>query len=337
MLSMNEMKSDNGYSNMSEMVKDCMQKVQARLAKRNMLKIPSGFQRLDNLIEGFENGKVYVIGGRPCMGKEELILSMIRNIITEDVPVLLFSTNYKKEDYVQRLLSIHCDIPTLRLHNGQMEPFEWERLDKKMSSIMDVPLLIHDSLDLPLNELIETANNCISEKGAKIIFIDCLQMIDFDKNIEKVSEKVAKVMHSLKQLACQAEIPIVIGSMLGRGVENKESLEGKQPCLKDLANSSYIEEFADVILMVYRPEYYCIYQDDNGRDFHRVMIVLVMKNSLKPLGNVYLEYMRETGIVNEYDVFYGFPSKLTNLGELGADNKPINKLIDALDLEELPF
>ena len=334
---MNEMKNDNGYSNMPEMVKDCMYKVQARLVKHNMLKIHSGFQRLDNLIEGFEKGKVYIIGGRPCMGKEELILSMIRNIITEDIPVLLFSTNYKKEDYIQRLLSIHCDIPTLHLHNGQMEPFEWERLDKKKNSIMDVPLFIHDSLDLPLNELIETANSCISEKGAKIIFIDCLQMIDFDKNIEKVSEKVAKVMHSLKQLSCQAEIPIVIGSMLGRGIENRESLEGKQPCLKDLANSSYIEEFADVILMVYRPEYYCIYQDDNGRDLHRVMIVLVMKNSLKPLGNVYLEYMRETGIVNEYDVFYGSPSKLINLGELGGDNKTIRSLIDALDLEELPF
>lgn len=334
---MNEMKSDNGYTDLSVMAKDCILKIHDRVVKDKMSGVPSGFQQLDNITDGFEKGKVYIIGGRPNIGKEDLILSMIRNIITEDVPVLLFSTNHNMPDYVQRLLSIHCDIRTLRMHNGQMDAYEWERLDKNIDSIMYAPLFIRDSLDLPLNELIDTARNCIKEKATKIIFIDCLQMVDFDKDGGSVSEKIAKVMYSLKQLACQADIPIVIGSMLGRGIEIREGLEGRQPYLSDLANSSYIEEIADVILMVHRPEYYCIYQDDNGRDLHGVMMILVKKNSLKPFEYIYLKYQQDTGIIFQDDNANIDVSNLVSLKELGADNKTVNNLMDALDLEELPF
>lgn len=334
---MNEIKCDNGYTDLSVMAKDCMLKIHDRVVKDEMSGVPSGFQQLDNNTDGFEKGKVYIIGGRPNIGKEDLILSMIRNIITEDVPVLLFSTNHNMPDYVQRLLSIHCDIRTLRMHNGQMDAYEWERLDKNINSIMYAPLFIHDSLDLPLNELIDTAHNCIKEKAAKIIFVDCLQMVDFDKDAKSVSEKIAKVMYSLKQLACQADIPIVVGSMLGRGIEIREGLEGRQPYLSDLANSSYIEEIADVILMVHRPEYYCIYQDDTGRDLHGVMMILVKKNSLKPFECIYFKYQQDTGIIIQDDNANIDVSKLVSLKELGADNKTINNLMDALDLEELPF
>ena len=290
---MNEMKSDFGYVNIRTMLKDCVCKLQERVKKDETLGIPSGIQPLDDMIDGFENGKVYIIGGRPCMGKEEVMLSMIRNFAMKDVPVLLFSTNHMKSDYVQRLLSIHCNIPTLHLQQGIWEVPEWKRLDKEIGSLIDASLFIHDSLDLPLNELIETTRNCIKDTGVKILFVDCLQMIDFEIETESISEKIAKVMHSLKQLACQADIPIVVGSMLGRGVEFREGLEGKQPLLMDLSNSSYIEELADVIMMVHRPEYYHIYQDDNGRDLRGLVAIYVMKNALKPLGRFYLEYHQE--------------------------------------------
>ncbi len=334
---MKEMKSDNGYTSMPEMAKICMQNIQTRAKNVDVLGVPSGFQQLDNLIDGFEKGKIYIIGGRPCMGKEELILSMIGNIITEDVPVLLFSTNHMKSDYVQRLLSIHCDIRTLCMHNGQMEAYEWDRLDKRIDYIMDAPLFIHDSLDLPLNELIETAHKCIKEKNVKIIFIDCLQMIDFDREVKSVSEKVAKVIHSLKQLACQADIPIVIGSMLSRNIEIREGLEGKQPYLSDLVHSSYIEEIADVILMVHRPECYCIYQDDFGRDLHGALEIIVKKNSLMSLDCIYLKYRQDTGIIFDERNANSVALKLVSLKEIEVDNKTIKKLTDAFDLEELPF
>ena len=335
---MNEMKSNIGYVDLWSMLKDCIFRLQERVKKEETLGIPSGIQPLDDMIDGFENGKVYIIGGRPCMGKEEFMLTMIRNITMREMPVLLFSTNHMKSDYVQRLLSIHCNIPTSHLQQGIWEVFEWKRLDEEIGSLIDAPLYIHDSLDLPLNELIVTALNCIKNTGTKIIFVDCLQMIDFTKEGENSSERIAKVMHSLKQLACQIDVPIVVGSMLGRGVEFREGLEGKQPLLIDLSNSSYIEEMADVILMAHRPEYFHIYMDDNGRDLHGLMIIYVMKNTLKPLGHIYLEYQQETGIIGQEKYAKICDSKFVSLEDLDTDNKAIDSLVKAFNLEEeLPF
>ena len=198
---MNEMMND-GYIDMREMLSDCISDVKVRAAKTGVLEISTGFQPLDNLIGGFEKGKVYVIGGRPCMGKEEFMLSMMINIILESkLPVLAFSTNHMKSDYVQRLLAMYCDIPVMHLFQGNMEIQEWKRLDKRVGELADAPLYMHDSLDLPLNELVETARNCIRERYVRIIFIDCLQMIDLVKEDDNPSDRVAKVMLSLKQIA----------------------------------------------------------------------------------------------------------------------------------------
>lgn len=338
-LSMKEMMRDINYFGMREMLKDCICEVQEKAVNSSLPGISTGFKPIDDLTGGLENGKVYVIGGRPCMGKEEFMLSMIIDIVLESrLPVLMFSTNHLKTDYVQRLLAILCDIPITHLSQRFLEIHEWERLDKNVGALLDAPLFIHDSLDLPSNELTETARNCIREKGTKIIFIDCLQMIDFANEDETSSERIAKVMCSLKQLACFFDIPIVIGSMLNRGVENREGIEGKQPQLMDLANSSYIEGLADVIMMVHRPEYYRIYQDDHGRDLHGLMEIFVEKNNLKPLGNILLYYHQDTGVVSVRKNTIKSSSKLVSMKELGTDNKAVKSLIDSFGLEEeLPF
>ena len=337
---MKEMMNDIYFFSLREMLKDCLCEVQASASKSSLPGISSGFKPLDDLTGGFENGKVYVIGGRPCMGKEEFMLSMIKYIIMEsNLPVLLFSTNHMKSDYVERILTIHCDIPTTFLHQGLLKKDDWVKLDIGVNTLVDAPLFIHDSLDLPLNELVETARFCIRGTGAGIIFIDCLQMIDFtDKEDNNSSEKIAKVMYSLKQLASITNMPIVVGSMLSRGVEYREGFEGKQPQLGDLANSSYIEGLADVIMMVHRPEYYRIYEDVHGQDLHGLMEIFVKKNNLKPSGSFYLEYHQDTGVVCMRKSTVKSASEPINLNNLNTDNKAVQSLIEAFDLEdELPF
>ncbi len=270
------------------------------------------------------------------MGKVSLMLSMIESIVLESKqPVLLFSTNHMKSDYVYRLLSIHCDIPTSKLHNGWLDMYEWERVDKRVAALVDAPLFIHDCLDLPINELVETARNCARECRIRIIFVDCLQMINLAKEGETPSDRIAKVMILLKQLAYQLSLPIVVGSMMNRGVDYREGLMGREPQLKDLAFSSYIEELADVVMMVHRPEYYQIYQDEDGRDLHGVMQILVKKNGPRPQGCVYLSYQQDTGIVS---LIEDTKSKPVSLEEFGADNETVKSLIKTFDLEEeLPF
>lgn len=330
--------NDNCYINMREILTDSISDLRERAARTEELRIPTGFEPLDDLTGGFEKGKVYVIGGRPCIGKEEFMLSIMLDIIMESkLPVLLFSTNHHKADYIQRLLAIHCDIPVMHLFKCFLESHEWERLDKRAGELVDAPLFIHDSLDLPLNEFIETAQNCIREKKIKIIFIDCLQMIDFVKEDDTPSDRVAKVMLSLKQLAHQTNVPVIVGSMLGRDIECREGLEKKRPQLMDLMDSSYIEWLADVVMMVHRPEYYYIYQDYNGQNLHGRIEIIVEKNDLKPLGSFYLDYHEKTGVVcvrknSESN------SKSTSLKTLSTKNVSVMKLIKAFDLEEeLPF
>ena len=332
---MKEIMCDINYSNMRTMLKDCLIDVQKRTVSSCHLGVSSGFSSLDDLMGGFESGKVYVIGGRPCIGKMEFMLSMIRTMTLQNkVPVLLFSTKHSKSDYIYRLLSIHCGIPTMRLHEGGLEAHEWERVDESVNALIDAPLFIHDSMDLPLNELVENARNCIREKGIRIIFIDCLQMIDFAKEGDCPSEKVTKTMFALKQLASLTDTPIVVGSMLNRGIEYREGIEGKRPQLMDLAYSSYIEEMADFVMMVHRPEYYHIYQDDCGRDMHGKIEIIVRKNAHRPLGNIFLDYQAETGMVC-------LPKGLgesANLKDSQMENEAVKSLIKSFELEEeLPF
>ena len=337
---MKEMMNDICFFSLREVLKDCLCEVQASALKSSLQGISSGFKPLDDLTGGFENGKVYVIGGRPCMGKEEFMLSMIKDIILESkLPVLLFSTNHMKSDYVERILTIHCDIPTMLLHQGLLKKEEWEKVDKDVKTLADAPLYIHDCLDLPLNELAETARYCIRGTGARVIFIDSLQMIDFTaKEDNNSSEKIAKVMYSLKQLASITNIPIVVGSMLSRGVEYREGFEGKRPQLMDLANSSYIEGLADVIMLVHRPEYYHVYKDELGLDLYGLMEIIVKKNNLKPSGRILLEYHKDTGVVCIGGNTVKSASKPVSLKELNTDNKAVQCLIGAFDLdEELPF
>ena len=338
-MNMKEMIRDIDYSNMRDMLKDCICEVQERVKYSDLPGISSGFEPLDNLTGGFEDGKVYVVGGRPSMGKEELMLTMMLDISMKyRVPVLMFSTNHRKPDYVQRLLSIQCNIPISRLSQGFLEPHEWDRLDKNVNALVDAPLFVHDRLDLPLNELIETARYCVKENGARIIFIDCLQMIDFANEDENASDRLAKVMCSLKQLACFLDMPIVVGSMLDRSIEHRKGLEGKQPQLMDLEGSGYIEEFADVVMMVHRPEVYRIFQDERGRDFHGKMEILLRKNNLKPLGSILLDYHQDTGVVSLMKKTIKSASKAIGMKDLNTDNKAIKNLIETFNLEEaMPF
>ena len=332
--------NDVSYSNMKEMLSDCLYDVQTKaIDKVTMLGISSGFQSLDELTDGFKEGKVYIVGGRPCMGKEEFMLSMISDIVLESkLPVLMFTTNNRKYDYIKKLLSIHCDIPTANLGTAQLKPDEWERLDKGVGFLIDAPLFMHNCLDLPMNELIETARNCIKEKTVKIIFVDCLQMINFAKEEKCISERIAEVMHTLKKLACLFEVPIVVGSMTSRSVEYREGVEGKVPQFMDLTNSSYIEELADVVMMVHRPEYYRIYTDERGRNLRGKMEIYVKKNNLNPLGSILLDYHEDTGIVISRKDANLSASKPIEIKDLNIENKAANNLIQTFELEEeLPF
>jgi len=334
---MKETKGEIGCSSMREMLKDCLHEIEVKIAKESRSGISSGFRPLDDLTDGFENGKVYVIGGRACMGKEEFMLSMIDNIVQKsELPVLLFSTKKLKSEYFSRFLSIHCDIPTLDLNEGSLEPHLWKQLDKGIQSLDDETLFIHDSLGLPLDELIETTRKSIKDKDISIIFIDCLQMIDWGNENGSPSERTANVMLSLKQLAIQENLPIIVGTMLNKFSGYDDDYDLRRPELTNLPDSSFIEELADVVMFVHRPEYYHIYTDEHGEDLHGIMQIIVRKNSYKPLGEFNLNYKQETGAVSMIKETSASTSRPIRMEEL-MENKAVRNLTKRFDLEEFSY
>lgn len=335
---MKETKSENGCSSMEEMLKDSLQGLQEKIAKEGWLGISSGFRPLDDLTDGFENGKVYVIGGKPCMGKEEFMLSVIDNIVQKSqLPVLLFSTKKLKSEYFSRFLSIHCDIPTLDLNKGRLEPHLWKKLDEGIHTLDYDTLFIRDSLGISLEELIETTRKSIKEKDISIVFIDCLQMIDIGNENGSPSERTANVMRSLKQLAIQENLPIIVGTMLANFTGYDEDYDYRRPELTNLPDSSFIGELADVVIFAHRPEYYHIYTDEHGEDLRGIMQIIVRKNGFKPLGEFNFNYKQETGavfMIEDTDAPTYSPIRIEDLME----NKAVRNLIRRFDLEEFfPF
>jgi replicative DNA helicase len=195
---------------------------------------------------------------------------------------------------VNRLISNVCEIQGSKILNGQLHKDEWERLDKRINGLMDAPLYIDDTPGLSVFELRTKARRLVREHGVKIIMIDYLQLMNANgMRFSSRQEEVSTISRSLKGLAKELDVPILALSQLNRGVESREGLEGKRPQLSDLRESGAIEQDADMVLFVHRPEYYHIYQDDNGRDLHGMAQIIIAKHRKGATGDVLLTFRGE--------------------------------------------
>ena len=211
------------------------------------------------------------------------------------------STGYYKLDditsgwqLVNRLISNACEIQGSKILNGQLQRDEWERLDKNINQLLGAPLYVDDTPGLSVFELRTKARRLVREHGIKLIMIDYLQLMNANgMRFSSRQEEVSTISRSLKGLAKELNIPILALSQLNRGVESREGLEGKRPQLSDLRESGAIEQDADMVLFVHRPEYYHIYQDDNGRDLHGMAQIIIAKHRKGATGDVLLTFRGE--------------------------------------------
>ena len=186
------------------------------------------------------------------------------------------------------------DLVISKILNGQLQPDEWERLDKQVNNLIGAPLYVDDTPGLSVFELRTKARRLVREHGVKIIMIDYLQLMNANgMRFSSRQEEVSVISRSLKGLAKELDIPILALSQLNRGVESREGLEGKRPQLSDLRESGAIEQDADMVLFVHRPEYYHIYQDDNGRDLRGMAQIIIAKHRKGATGDVLLTFRGE--------------------------------------------
>jgi replicative DNA helicase len=257
--------------------------------------LESGFHALDRMTSGWQNSDLVIIAARPAMGKTAFVLSMAKNMaVNSKIPVALFSLEMSNVQLVNRMIVNVCEIPGEKIKSGQLAQYEWAQLDSKITQLYDAPLYVDDTPSLSVFELRTKARRLVREHGVKIIIIDYLQLMNASgMSFGSRQEEVSTISRSLKGLAKELNIPIIALSQLNRGVESREGLDGKRPQLSDLRESGAIEQDADMVCFIHRPEYYKIYADEKGNDLRGMAEIIIAKHRNGAVGDVLLRFRAE--------------------------------------------
>ena len=284
------------YTQIEPVVKQAIEQLkQAAANDGGLTGIPTGYIRLDDITSGWQSSDLVIIAGRPAMGKTSFALSLAKNIVMDyHIPAAFFSLEMSNVQLANRLLSNVCEISGKKILNGQLDDEEWKRIDKNVRSMQMAPLYIDDTPGMSIFELRTKARRLVREKGVKIIMIDYLQLMNANgARFGSRQEEVSTISRSLKGLAKELNIPVLALSQLNRSVENREGNEGKRPQLSDLRESGAIEQDADMVIFVHRPEYYHINQDEHGRDLRGKAQIIIAKHRKGATGDVLLNFRGE--------------------------------------------
>lgn len=254
--------------------------------------IPSGFTDLDKLTSGWQSQDLIIIAGRPAMGKTAFSLSMMYNISrVHKIPSALFSLEMGDSQLVKRLLSTTSSVEGHKIKTGRLDAEEWKRIDAGVGRLLEAPIYIDDTPGLSIYDLRSKARKLVKDHGVKIIMVDYLQLMKADKRNRQ--EEIALISRSLKTLAKELNIPIVALSQLNRGVEDRDGIDGKRPQLSDLRESGAIEQDADIVGFLYRPEYYGFTQDENGQSLKGIVEIVIGKHRNGTTDDVRLRFRGE--------------------------------------------
>ena len=242
------------------------------ISKRDGLSgISTGFERLDKLTSGWQPSDLIIIAARPGMGKTALTLSMARNIaVIKEIPVAFFSLEMSSVQLITRLISAETGLSSEKLRTGKLADHEWQQLNVKVSDLEKAPLYIDDTPSLSIFDLRAKARRLTSQHGIKLIIVDYLQLMTAGSNNNNKTgnreQEISTISRNLKALAKELELPVIALSQLSRAVETRGGGVSKRPMLSDLRDSGAIEQDADIVSFIYRPEYYNIDEwDDEDR------------------------------------------------------------------------
>ncbi len=223
--------------------------------------LETGYHDLDKLTSGWQSSDLIIIAARPAMGKTAFVLSMAKNMaVNYNTPIAIFSLEMSNLQLVNRLISNVCELRGEKIKSGQLTPMEWDQLMSRIKQLYGAPLFIDDTPSLSIFELRTKARRLVREHKVKFIIIDYLQLMNASgMKFGSREQEVSMISRSLKQLAKELNIPIVALSQLNRSVESRgdsNSKDGKRPQLSDLRESGAIEQDADIVCFIHRPEYY---------------------------------------------------------------------------------
>ncbi len=293
-LSQKNMRSD--FTQIEPIVKKAIETIQSATSnKTGLTGIPTGYPKLDQITAGWQKSDLIILAGRPGMGKTSFALSLAKNMAVDyRKPVAFFSLEMDNVQLANRLLSNVCEIDGRKILSGQLDAEEWRRIDNNLNKLQTAPIYIDDTPSISIFELRTKARRLVREKKVEMIMIDYLQLMNASgARFASRQEEVSTISRSLKGLAKELNIPIIALSQLNRTVEGREGPEGKRPQLSDLRESGAIEQDADLVLFVHRPEYYHIKEDKNGASLIGQALIIIAKHRKGGTGDVELNFRRE--------------------------------------------
>ena len=279
--------------------------------------IPSGFTKLDRLTSGWQPSDLIIVAARPGMGKTALTLTMARNIaVDQNFPVAFFSLEMSSVQLITRLISSETGLSSEKLRTGKLEKHEWEQLNVKVKSLEKAPLFIDDTPSLSIFDLRAKARRLASQYGIKMIVIDYLQLMTAGGSQKggNREQEISMISRNLKALAKELNVPVIALSQLSRAVETRGG--SKRPLLSDLRESGAIEQDADIVAFIYRPEYYKIeeWDDEDRSPTEGQGEFIVAKHRNGGLDNIRLKFIGHLGKfdnLEDFDTPFGeFHSKM---------------------------
>ena len=319
----------------------------------NISGIPSGFTALDKITSGWQKSDLVIIAARPAMGKTAFVLSMAKNIAVDfNIPVAIFSLEMSNVQLVNRLIMNVCEIEGSKIRNGRLTPAEWDRLENQINVLQNAPIFVDDTPGLSVFELQSKARKLVKDKKIQIIIIDYLQLMNANgSSFGSREQEVSIISRSLKGLAKELDIPIIALSQLSRAVEKRDSsnstVDGKKPLLSDLRESGAIEQDADMVCFIHRPEYYKLYDDGNGKDLRGLGQIIVAKHRNGATDEIWLRFIgKYTRFQNEdaaYDdnlyenVHANTQTRTSRMNSMPYDDANGASLDDRFDDPPAPF
>jgi len=283
-----QQRSDEGFARLKEMLWPTMERIETlQKSGKAITGVPSGFTDLDNLTSGFQGGELVIVAARPSMGKTAFVLNIATHAAVEQHGVAIFSLEMSKESLVQRMLTAEARVDSQLVRRGMLRDFDFTKLARAAGVLQQCPVWIDDTPALTLLEMRSKARRLKADNDVRLIIVDYLQLMRSPEYSDNRVQEISDISRSLKGLAKELGVPVVALSQLSRASEQRGG--ERKPILSDLRDSGAIEQDADVVMFIHRPEYYDR-EDESKRGLAEIMLA---KHRNGPTGDVHLRFNRE--------------------------------------------
>ncbi len=335
LFSVSETNLRRNFEDMPSLVRQAIEDIEnAKNSDSHFRGVPSGYVDMDRITSGWQKSDLVILAARPSMGKTAFALSMARNMAVDfDKPIAFFSLEMSAVQLVTRLISAESELTSDKLKKGELADHEWEQLNAKIRKLSEAKIFIDDTPALSIFELRAKCRRLKQQHDIQMVFIDYLQLMTAGgDNKGNREQEISQISRSLKALAKELNVPVLALSQLSRAVETRPG-QSKRPILSDLRESGAIEQDADLVLFIYRAEYYKIDEFEDGTPTEGVTEIIIAKHRNGAVGDIKLRFIDKFARFEDYiqggassfssgDVQAGFitkKSKMDDFNDLGDD------------------